>query len=295
MTIKSTRPAAPGSAPGREGRCLGEYLAQAVQNDLACASDALAWSGVRRHSGVHEARKAMRRVRSLLALGRETFAEAWRPLDRSVRRSNRALCRLRDAHALVDAASRMRKLCDPAEQDAWQAVIKRLRELRNRLLTSSLREDPQLQRQRLKLAGLADQARALPWSSLRDEQVEQALGFSLRRVAEAERKARRTPSAEHRHRLRRRLRRLRMQWNSLRAAASSPECPGLAARMRALLRRLRPELPKRRELGRRSDTLGWEQNLRVLDAALTRLDLAEARTCRQQVRAALRALERHPV
>lgn len=273
---------------------LGACLAAVARAELLRASEVLGWSGVRRHTGVHEARKAMRRLRSVLAFGRGVFGDAWRALDRAVRRHNRALSRLRDAHAVLGSAARLRRESDAGLHADWSLAIKPLRQQRDRLLTRSLREDPDLGAYRQVLICMIEDVTALPWSQLRAEQVERGLKISLKRVAEAEREARRRPDAERRHGLRRRLRRLRMQWNAVRALARSAERPELARCMRGVLKRLHGDLPKRSQLQRRSDALGWEQNLRVLDEALRDLDLALAQPCRDQVRAVLRASERRP-
>lgn len=270
-----------------QSSALALALAARVQEDLRLAGEVLGWAGTRRHTGVHEARKAIRRVRSLLAFGREAFDKHWRSIDRDLRRHNRALSALRDAHAVLEPARRLSRAADADARASWRQVLRWLRERRNRLLLRRLRSDPELRGYRDHLVELAAQAQELPWAAVTPDIVEQALRRSLARIERAGDAARRKPGPDTRHILRRRLRRLRMQVTALRGMSKADVEVDLRREARALLRRLREELPGRTELRRRSDELGWEQNLRVLDEALRNLDAAAVKSCRRQLRTAL--------
>ena len=75
--------------------------------ELTMAIDALAMRGSRVHVGIHQARKAIRRTRAMLALGESVLGPGTNLIDRQLRRVNRRLSPLRDTHALVQTLDRL--------------------------------------------------------------------------------------------------------------------------------------------------------------------------------------------
>src|SRR4249919_4387526 len=76
--------------------------------ELAVAIHGLAMRGGHVHEGIHQARKAIRRTRAMLTLGASSLGPGARLIDRQLRRVNRRLSPLRDAHALVQTLDRLR-------------------------------------------------------------------------------------------------------------------------------------------------------------------------------------------
>ena len=85
----------------------GPALQRYALDELGAAIDALEPFGGRLHAGVHRSRKAMRRSRAVLALGGDAMGPGGRLIDRALRKANRGLSDLRDAHALVETLERL--------------------------------------------------------------------------------------------------------------------------------------------------------------------------------------------
>ena len=75
--------------------------------ELAVAIHGLAMRGGHVHEGIHQARKAIRRTRAMLTLGATSLGPGARLIDRRLRKVNRRLSPLRDAHALVEVLDRL--------------------------------------------------------------------------------------------------------------------------------------------------------------------------------------------
>src|SRR4249919_527940 len=93
------------SPSGQEGP--GVALRDYGLAELAVAIHGLAMRGGRVHAGIHQARKAIRRTRAMLTLGGTTLGPGARLVDRRLRKVNRRLSALRDAHALVEVLDRL--------------------------------------------------------------------------------------------------------------------------------------------------------------------------------------------
>ncbi|UQY89501.1 CHAD domain-containing protein [Stenotrophomonas rhizophila] len=186
-------------APGAVAR---ELLAQDGARVLA----ALAAPGDQ-NEGIHAARKAIRRMRAVLALLDEDEFELERE-DRSLRRLGKSLSALRDAHVVVEAAKRLQAL-HPGP--AWAAVVGTLEERRAGILQRAASIDPQFARRRMTIERVLQRLEAQPWERLRRRHVRAALARSERRVKRAASRAASDGDAEAIHRWRRRVRRLRMQ------------------------------------------------------------------------------------
>ncbi|MGJ7904830.1 CHAD domain-containing protein, partial [Lysobacter sp. 1R34A] len=93
----------------------GRRLRSFASAEIDMALDALGWRGNRIHAGVHLARKGLRRVRATVALGGGALGPGAALVDRELRRLNRNLSVLRDAHALVETLDRLLRLPLEAE------------------------------------------------------------------------------------------------------------------------------------------------------------------------------------
>lgn len=198
---------------------VNEVLEAYARAQLERAIGCLAWSGRRRHRGVHQARKSLRRVRATLALAGDALGPDLAAIDAEVRQVNVSLSQLRDAQALVEVLERLAKHAHGAEAMALLVSARRAAILRRmRLVRAHLRGDPGLQGRRDQLAALGPRMGMLNWASLTATQVECALDRSTRRAAKAGRSAVKGGSDERWHRWRRRVRRLGQQ---IRAAGSA--------------------------------------------------------------------------
>ena len=225
------------------------------------------------HTRVHEARKAIRRTRALLALAEDGDAAFdVGPADRILQRVGDSLSRLRDAHASIDTARKVGKQIDTRR---WRPVVTALRERAAALVARELERDPGLARRRATLEGALHYLDQLPWDTLTASQIRDGLARQRRRVERAARRAGKHPDAERLHRWRRKVRRLRMQVDAL------PKLkPGWS--------KSTPSTPKSKSLHKLSDVLGYEQDLHVLAGLLRRLPGLEDRA---GLRAQLQELE----
>jgi hypothetical protein len=133
-------------------------------------------------------------------------------IDREVRRVNRRLSKMRDAQALVETLDRLIAKGRPPEalpvlrRARRTAAIARVESARRELA-----RDPNLARKRALLSTLRAALPALPWESLTETRVRDALAQSLVEIDVAGARARATGRDVDWHRWRRRLRRLSQQ------------------------------------------------------------------------------------
>lgn len=216
--------------------------------------------GKRRHRGIHEARKALRRLKSLLRLGAAVFDDALPAIEAVIDRLAVGLSPLRDAHVATITA---RVLAGPDPSDDWRRAIDAL-ELRSEgRLSAALIKDPRFLLRRRQIRDLAAQVATLPWRGLTRHVIEHALANSERRVAKARKRMRKAGSTANLHRWRRRARRLRMQLELLRKArkAAGMPAPRHAGRDKALAA----------SMSTLSDAIGAKQDLRALRNVLRTL------------------------
>ncbi len=222
------------------------------------------------HTRVHEARKAIRRTRALLALAEDGEAPFdVGPADRILQRVGDGLSRLRDAHASIETARDAGKQTSPA---LWRPVVDALRERSAVLVAHELQMDPGFMRRAATVEGAQHYLGQLPWAELSGKQVREGLQRQRQRVERAARRAGKHPDVEHLHRWRRKVRRLRMQVEAMpRIRSGGAKTPGA---------------PKSKALHKLSDALGREQDLHVLDRLLRRLpDIPERKTLRAELAA----------
>ncbi len=206
---------------------IGEALRAYTLGELDHAVACLAWRGARLHTGIHQARKSMRRTRAALALGGPSLGRGGQVIDRELQRIVRSLSALRDAQALVEALQRLAEkdqapgthpLLERARRAAVRQRILRVREAR-------CDDDALLAQTATLLAVLAAGARLLPWPGIGNEEVQAALLRSTSKAGAASRRAMRSDRDEDWHRWRRRARRLSQQNRALGdpAGAQAPD------------------------------------------------------------------------
>ncbi len=176
------------------------------------AVSCLSWRGPRAHSGVHEARKAMRYTRASLALGFAGSKTPWYALDRAIASIGRGLSKTRDAQAQVHTLDRLLKLA-PDDETRADLRRQRLRALAQRVQAMKLAqsEDPGFAQRQRELRLLVHALDALPWASIDHESLRRSIAVTLRRSEKAERRALDDGSSDDWHRWRRRRRGLVQQ------------------------------------------------------------------------------------
>lgn len=227
----------------------GEALRQRALHECAAIAAALS-SASDPHPAIHSARKAIRRLRSLLALLDHAALDV-EAADVRLKRLGDGLSRLRDAHVVVEVARQLQeRVADPR----WNGVIRMLVLRRERLLQATLQRDPGFARRLRVLAAVQQQVAVQPWHQLRRGPLRQNLERSWRRVDKAAARAKRDGGAAAVHRWRRRVRRLRMQLD-------------IACDLQLHVRHyesLHASGHRYKALHRLSDALGRQQDLRLL-------------------------------
>lgn len=195
-----------------EDPAIGFRLMAFASGQLLQAQTLLAQEGEARHSGIHEARKCIRRTRAALALGARVFDGRADRLDHELGRLCRGLSPLRDAQALIEALQRLDDSAPPAVRDALPLAGMAVRERREVMLEHALQRDPQFEARRRRLSAAQARLLRLPWQSVSDEDIAKAVMRSKRRADKARRRGERHPDDDEAwHMFRRRLRRLRQQ------------------------------------------------------------------------------------
>jgi CHAD domain-containing protein len=195
-----------------DANVLRDYAAA----ELARAIAHLGWRGGRMHEGIHQARKSLRRVRAVLALGAGLLGPGAELIDREVRRVNRRMSKMRDAQALVETLDRLLKRAKSQDE---LPVLRRARRVAAQARADSARreraEDPDLAQKRMLLTTLHAALPALQWNSLTETRVRDELDAGLARIETAGARARANGGDKDWHRWRRRARRLSQQHRAL--------------------------------------------------------------------------------
>lgn len=257
-------------APGEAARELLRRDGLAVLEALAATLD--------RHDAIHAARKAIRRMRALLALLDEDDFCLARD-DLALRRLGKGLSYMRDAHVVVETAARLQTLDGTVE---WRAILDALMARRERILQRALGGDPEFARRSAVVEQVMSHMQQQPWERLRRSGVRAALARSERRVVKAAARAADDGDDEAVHRWRRRARRLRMQLDAAHVLGTlhgHVHGDGAVAR-------------KAKALHKVSDRLGWMQDLRLLRNLVRNLpaDIHKA-TAQEQIDAELAAVK----
>lgn len=254
--------------PPNPGAALRTYALA----ELDRCMEQLARTGEARHTGIHQARKSLRRTRAVLALADARLGAKGEKLGLSLRRLCRSLCALRDSHAVLDTLKRWNAGLDAAQRKALRGAVtaarRSLKEQRDALLGARLESDPEFARLLDKVAACSARIEALSWERVRDKHVEAGVARSRRRIARSARRAKRRDDVEDFHRWRRRLRRLRQQLTALEASGLSVSDVSL---------------PDPAEL----ESLAWRQDMDVLVRSVARLSSLDP-ALRRQLSLALR-------
>lgn len=197
---------------------LGAALRDYGLAELVLAQEQLALRGSGVHDGIHQARKAIRRTRAMLALGGAALGPGGKLIDRELRRMNRRLSPLRDAHALVQVLDRLNS---KSRNDQTRtllahahhvAVRRRTRLARDAAFRRALREECSV------LAVLSAALLGVPWAAVTASGVTGAMARTLRKADAMRERALAHDRAEDWHRWRRRMRRLSQQHRAAVAA-----------------------------------------------------------------------------
>ena len=196
--------------------------------ELETAMAGLSARGGRIHAGVHQARKALRRTRAVLALGDAALGPGAVLVDHELRRINRGLSTLRDAHALVMTLDR---LAAKPHDEAVARLLRRARRIaateRARHTRESLQAAPSLADRRAMVALLRAALQGLPWNALTPSVLNDALDRTARRIGKAQAQAVASDHDESWHRWRRRMRRLSQQRRACAAIGFDTGAPSL--------------------------------------------------------------------
>jgi CHAD domain-containing protein len=188
--------------PTRLGRLLQQECLTAIESLAAAGSDV--------HAHVHEARKAIRRARSLAALVESRFdIDA---ADGILHRAGDSLGALRDAHVVALTAARLGRGPNGAK---WKHAAEALAGRAERLARRELADDPGFANRRRAIRRAARLLQSVPWDRLTNSDIREGLVRQSRRTDKAARRADKDPVPENLHRWRRRVRRLRMQLDAL--------------------------------------------------------------------------------
>jgi len=199
------------------------------------------------HKSIHEARKAVRRLRAILLLV-ERRLDAVSISDRALERLGDSLSAMRDAHVVIQTAARIGALHPETD---WTPVVKKLRARCERVVEQGLSRDPDFMRRLALLARVEAHIATLPWGTLSAKDLDHALERGHSRVAKAEERAKRDASPDNLHRWRRRARKLRMQLDAMRNLHLADVTHDSAEKRAKALRRL-------------VDNLGWRHDVSVL-------------------------------
>lgn len=228
-----------------------------------------------RHRGIHESRKCIRRLRAIMALGHDALGQSSAAVDTRLKRFAEGLSSVRDAHVVVETAAMVARGTQGGHH--WIAVRRRLAEQRDRILDAAMQADPLFAKRLDELAGIGDALESFAWKVVDIGDARDALERSLRRLKKAEVRIRsKNATLEDRHRWRRRLRRLRMQWTALKSVHKRWNSFTAGDQARRLLDGLRKEAPRFDDITQAADALGAEQDLRLLASAIARLPQSAA-------------------
>ncbi|MGE7136874.1 CHAD domain-containing protein [Luteibacter sp. NPDC031894] len=209
------------------------------------------------HRGIHEARKAIRRLKSLLVLADEPFADAMPVIKAILGHLAEGLSPLRDAYVALNTA---RTLAGPRPSPEWRHVLVKLEHRSDGRLAAALHADPRFLKRRRQLRELAVLVEGLPWRTIRQRTIDAALARSERRVAKAHKRATKAATPANVHDWRRKARRLRMQLDLWRRVQK--------ARGKTGHRHVQGTKERAHEMSRLSDALGLKQDLRALRVVL---------------------------
>jgi CHAD domain-containing protein len=256
---------------------IGSFLAALAQKECRAIGKALA-NKRNRHRAVHEARKAIRRLRCLLALIRNSIGDDTSKIEAALKSQSKRLSALRDAQVVAVLAE---KLASNDDNGEWTAAARELAERRDALLATELAQDPGFADRIAAIHDLATVLEQLHWRRITPNALQRAIKKSRRRVIRAERATKQMISNASLHRWRRCVRRLRLQLVAI--AALNRAVGAKVCRVRAH----RGESVK--ALTHLAEQLGRRQDIQVLRSAFkTFSDPSMLPTLRKRLRIEMR-------
>ena len=266
-------PTADGNLHGIPAADLGDVFYRYAHGQLLNAEHHLCREGLQRHAGIHDARKAIRRCRAILSLRADARSnEVLGSMDRRLRRIGKGLSTLRDAEvAMLRASEQSERSVGEDSRKRWRQVRDDLLEVRDGLAHQALQSDPEFLKRCHSLRRLREHLGELDWTGIDVGSLRQSLRRSATRLLRAEARAQEHPILENRHRLRRRARHLRTQWNALESLSEQETVPlALRKQLTQALHKAKRQVPDIHALAKQVDQLGDQQDWRLLRAALRR-------------------------
>jgi CHAD domain-containing protein len=211
-------------------------------------------------NGIHDARRACRRLRSMLAFF-EHSAEAQQAeaLDHVLRELVHGFAEVRDAH-MADHTARL--LADSHAAILTPAVIDLLETRARVLLEAAQEQDPEWRQRRNKVEHVVAAIQALNWHGISAASAKDVLRHNVKRMKKTRRTALEKHTDETFHRWRRRARQVRYQLQALRKARRATD----------MKKSYTKEYGARiKQLGLITDRLGWRQDFQVFVSTLEQL------------------------
>ena len=228
------------------------------------------------HRGVHQARKGIRRLRSVIALGSPHFRADATSIDRSLQRLGRSLSQVRDAQVAIDCVRRRAEdAASPEQRALWQRLTSHLAKARTRTMRQARARDPTFGKRQATMERIGKRILLLPWAKLDPVLLRARLKRSRKRAGRAADRYLDEPRLLHLHRLRRRLRRYRMQIAALHSIVESPTTSRAGRKVDAVLG---DYLDGFERITHRVDQLGDLLDAHLLRTAIRRLPAGADRT-----------------
>ena len=227
----------------------GQQLQRLALEQIDAAQTLLSLRTPTMYDAIHEARRAMRRARTILQMLRPVLGEDYAPLAKPLRDAGAALSSLRDAQAVIEAVEQLAKRQPPLL--AGNVRVALMLRLRRRRSAACRHQTEVLERVDAML--VVARAAVVSWTGdISDADILKGLRRGYARAVRAMCRARRDP-AIHLHRWRQRVREHRQQLELLHTVW--PEVIGA-------------QVGEARRLAR---LLGAERDLQLLLAVFTRL------------------------
>ena len=254
---------------------LGVALATYCSAQIALVSEALQ-RRAHVYRGVHEARKGIRRLRSVIVLGTAHFGPTGAGVDGALRSLGRSLSVVRDAQAARDCAHRkVEDAASPEQRALWQRMTIQLASARSRTMRQVRAKDVAFLQRQSAIARIGERISLLPWTDVGLRAVRAQLRRSAKRAGRAADCYLEEPRLTSLHRLRRRLRRYRMQ---IEALSTIHDAPASAPVNKDIVASVGKYLSWFKQISRRVDQLGELIDLHLLRTALRRLPASADRT-----------------
>jgi CHAD domain-containing protein len=247
-----------GDVRQRRGSNLGSAL-QALANKECLVLEQALRSRKGRQDGIHDARKASRRLRSLLTFLPAMADRRAALLDKRLKQLAGSFAAVRDAHM---AAHTARLLATTHQAALTPSLLDALESRAKAMLKQALKKDPNWLARRVKAHRIAAATARLPWQHIKADEIEKALKRHIRRVKKARKKALAERTADAYHRWRRRARKLRYQLEWVHKVDGA---------MDIKKKRAKRYDERLKDLKLTIDQLGWRQDFTVFRSALEQL------------------------